>query len=533
MGTTEQLNQNKRKKRKAFTPEGEFRYALETCSKNNNLSQALSLYENALSHNINLNISHINTLLYLCSNSLSSPLPNSDELSPDQSAIEKGFQIYNHMLDHNVSPTEATITAVARLAAAKEDGDFAFKLVKDLEKCKILPRLRTYGPALFTFCRKTEADKAYSVEEDMLSKGIVLEESEISALLKVSVETNKENKVYLYLQKLRSFVKCASGSTGEIIESWFKGKLASEVGTPDWDVEKVKEVVLKNGGGWHGLGWLGKGAWEVCKCQIRPDGCCLSCCEDLVPVDIDHVETERFAESIASLAAKREAKANFSQFQKWLESNPGYEAIVDGANIGFYQQNFVGGGFSISQIESVVRELCRRGEKKWPLVILHNQRVEALMKIPSSRELLEEWRAQGALYTTPKGSNDDWYWIYAAVKNKCSIVTNDEMRDHIFELLGQDFFLRWKERHQVHYTFVKGVVKLQMPPPYSTVIQESATGSWHFPLIGEYSEEASRTWLCINRRQIPSTCVANDIDEMACTDKKVADSCSVSGKRKR
>lgn len=41
------------------------------------------------------------------------------------------------------------------------------------------------------------------------------------------------------------------------------------------------------------------------------------------------------------------------------------------------------------------------------------------------------------------------YWLYATVKLKCLLVTNDEMRDHIFELLGSSFFLKWKERHQV------------------------------------------------------------------------------------
>lgn len=29
------------------------------------------------------------------------------------------------------------------------------------------------------------------------------------------------------------------------------------------------------------------------------------------------------------------------------------------------------------------------------------------------------------------------------------LVTNDEMGDHIFELLGYNLFPRWKERHQV------------------------------------------------------------------------------------
>lgn len=41
------------------------------------------------------------------------------------------------------------------------------------------------------------------------------------------------------------------------------------------------------------------------------------------------------------------------------------------------------------------------------------------------------------------------YWLYAAVSCKCLLVTNDEMRDHLFQLLGTSFFPRWKEKHQV------------------------------------------------------------------------------------
>lgn len=140
-----------------------------------------------------------------------------------------------------------------------------------------------------------------------------------------------------------------------------------------------------------------------------------------------------------------------------------------------------------------------RSGNKWPLVILHNKRVRALLENPSHRKLVEEWINNGVLYTTPQGSNDDWYWLYAAVKLGCLLVTNDEMRDHIFELLGSSFFLRWKERHQVRYTFLKGNLKLQMPPSYSVVIQESEKGSWHVPVVCDSNEESVRTWLCITR----------------------------------
>ena len=95
----------------------------------------------------------------------------------------------------------------------------------------------------------------------------------------------------------------------------------------------------------------------------------------------------------------------------WLEQHADYEAIVDGANIGLYQQNFAEGGFSIPQVvqlkfgvcvlllyiwlgslqiivcltyyiyvlniaieqlDAVVKELYTRNGNKWPLIILHN-----------------------------------------------------------------------------------------------------------------------------------------------------------------
>ncbi|CBI29633.3 unnamed protein product, partial [Vitis vinifera] len=199
------------------------------------------------------------------------------------------------------------------------------------------------------------------------------------------------------------------------------------------------------------------------------------------------------------MAMEREVRSNFREFQDWLDKHADYEAIVDGANIGLYQQNFANGEFSIPQLDAVVKELYDRSQKKRPLVILHNKRFRKLSENASNRKLLQEWLTQGVLYTTPNGSNDDWYWLYAAVKLKCLLVTNDEMRDHIFELLGSSFFLKWKERHQVRYTFVKGNVKLLMPPSYSLFIQESVKGTWHVPVASESSDESLRTWHCITR----------------------------------
>lgn len=60
-----------------------------------------------------------------------------------------------------------------------------------------------------------------------------------------------------------------------------------------------------------------------------------------------------------------------------------------------------------------MKELYDRNGSKWPLVVLHNKRLRALRENPSHRRLLEEWIDKGVLYTTPNGSNDDWYTIWA------------------------------------------------------------------------------------------------------------------------
>lgn len=485
-----------KKIKKKQTPETQFHSSLTLCSKHKDLPSAISLYESAVSQKTHFNHHHFNTLLYLCSNSVSDP-------SLKQLALDNGFRVFDQMLSVGTLPNEATITAVARLAAAKGDGDYAFGLVKGMDKYNVLPRLRTCDPALFCFCEKLEAEKAYEVEEHMGMVGVSLEEPEIAALLKVSAETGNGERVYGYLHKLRNVVRCIGESTAKIIEDWFLGGVACELGEVNWDSGGVKEAVLRNGGGWHGQGWIGKGVWDVrrANADMSSSQCC-SCGERLVCVDIDCGETQRFAESVAALAMEREVKSNFSEFQDWLDKHAEYEAIVDGANIGLYQQNFADGGFSLSQLDAVVKELYNKSGEKWPLVVMHNRRFRGLVENPSHRKLIEEWMDKGILYATPSGSNDDWYWLYAAVKLKCLLVTNDEMRDHIFELLGSSFFLKWKDRHQVRYTFVKGNLKLQMPPPYSSVIQESEIGSWHVPVADDSCQEPARTWLCITRPSV-------------------------------
>ncbi|KAL8040601.1 hypothetical protein ABFX02_10G109000 [Erythranthe guttata] len=420
-----------------------------------------------------------------------------------RAALRKGFEIYNEMRSENIPMNEATFTSVARMATAFGDGDMAFDMVKQMKEYGINPRLRSYGPALSIFCSNGDIDNAFKVESHMLEHGVYPEEPELEALLKVSIDAGKSEKVYNVLHKLRTSVRQVSSSTAELIERWFTSKTASRVGKRKWDQNLIIEAMKNGGGGWHGKGWLGKGKWTVSRSPVDSDGLCKCCGKKLVTIDLDPVETENFAKSVASIAAEREKDSSFQKFQKWLDYYGPFEAVVDAANVGLYSQR----SFKPSKVNAVVNGIrqmlhCR----KWPLIVLHNRRINGgKMEEPFNKALIEKWRTADAIYATPTGSNDDWYWLYAAIKCGCLLVTNDEMRDHLFQLFGNDFFPKWKERHQVRFSFTETGPTFRMPPPCSVVIQETEEGQWHIPIVSESENEDERIWLCCSRSNSSSS----------------------------
>ncbi|XP_010260408.1 PREDICTED: proteinaceous RNase P 1, chloroplastic/mitochondrial-like isoform X2 [Nelumbo nucifera] len=468
--TTTSLSNKSRKKAHRESPENLLRFNLDMCSKRGDLVEALRLYDDARSKGISLSQHHYNVLLYLCSSSHSSSVDGGENDERNLNlGLRRGFEIFQQMGIDRVAPNEATFTSAARLAAAMEDPEMAFELVKKMTSYDIPPKLRSYEPALFGFCKKGEADKAYEVDAHMVASGVSAEEPELAALLQLSLDAERGDKVYEMLHRLRATVRQVSESTTVVVESWFKSNASAEVGEENWDVGKVKEGIVQGGGGWHGQGWLGKGKWAVVRTRMDEEGTCHSCGERLVSIDIDPLETENFASSLSNLACQREAMADFNSFQEWLLQHGPFDAVIDGANVGLINQR----NFSFLQLNSVVNRVRQMSpSKRLPLIVLHSRRVKGgPAQNPNNKKLLENWRKSGALYATPYGSNDDWYWLYAAVSCKCLLITNDEMRDHLFQLLGTSFFPRWKEKHQVRLTVSRKGLNLHMPPPYSIVIQ--------------------------------------------------------------
>jgi hypothetical protein len=146
-------------------------------------------------------------------------------------------------------------------------------------------------------------------------------------------------------------------------------------------------------------------------------------------------------------------KGQWKRFNDFLENVIGpLDVVVDGANVGYYKQNFSSSKHvDYDQIDWIVRHFTKMGKRV--LLFLHERHFSKKLMPAEYKPLQEKWEKEGTLFQTPIGMNDDWFWLHAALKYKSLVLTNDEMRDHHFQMLAPRTFLRWKERHQVHFNF--------------------------------------------------------------------------------
>jgi hypothetical protein len=217
----------------------------------------------------------------------------------------------------------------------------------------------------------------------------------------------------------------------------------------------------------------------------------------------------------------------WDQFETFIQQHPPYNIVIDGANVGYYEQNFVpitnnarSRHVDYKQIDWLVRHLLEKQpqqettkeeehQQQQPYIILflHERHFSNKLCPDWAYPIIQSWDSNQVpynrltVYRTPTGMNDDWFWMHAALihgggdsssggggdgvekttssyQQSILAITNDEMRDHHFQMLAEGSFLRWKERHQVHFDFgswnkelQRRDVLLQYPSSYSRRIQ--------------------------------------------------------------
>jgi len=98
------------------------------------------------------------------------------------------------------------------------------------------------------------------------------------------------------------------------------------------------------------------------------------------------------------------------------------------------------------------------------------------------------------VYKAPSNVNDDLFFLLACfTKEKCYLVTNDLLRDHIFKSSNEliktwylDYVLNFKYHHKY-----SNIIDVSKPIKYSERIQSSQKNIYHIP-------KKDGSWICID-----------------------------------
>ena len=160
-----------------------------------------------------------------------------------------------------------------------------------------------------------------------------------------------------------------------------------------------------------------------------------------------------------------------------IDKMEGYDCLVDGANVGFINK----GEFNFHIIANMMKKLFKLNYK--PLLIVHERH---LKKIPHElKSYYDKLITDDNLLATPYDTNDDLYWLYASFKFKCKVVSNDQMRDHVYAMLNPLYLNRWKIDSFIRFTYQSNKLSLNNLKEYSNYIQFDMDKSLFFcPIAG-------------------------------------------------
>lgn len=526
------------------------RREIDACCQRGDLSAAFEAFEAAVEAEEPLQTHTCNVLLHMCSGGTTGGggydggsggggEPSAAKVTiprPEAVHPERANAVFNYMMTSDVPRTEMTYTALARIEASRGEPRKAFDLVGRLAEERLTPKLRTFAPALHAFCAAGDLDGALEVDDALTAAKIDVTEAEYGVLLGAFKKAERFDDGWALLRRVREDIRTLSDEMAAEVRAFLDA-------VPGWCAAASVTVDESTGA-----------------CEASPGGRTVQ----LAAVHLSPEDRADLLAGIGKLAREREAADNFDKFVQWLERRGPLPYLVDGANVGMYNQNFQKSQFNFNQVERVMAQLrpgareihkdraARFGQQAAqqdaraapeaeggvetaehaagpaaknersedgggtvpamqgpafkplstkavgaavPVNFLHVRRTRGgPANHHKAQQCLGNWRQAGELFTCPAGSNDDWYWLYGAVAsgNDSFLISNDEMRDHVFQMLpAPKLFQRWKERHQVRFHMSAGAgLELYFPPVFTTCIQEAGDGSWWmFPCD-------SGEWLC-------------------------------------
>ena len=402
-----QVGQGPRRKPKKVTPESEVRMAIHAAAKEQDVAAGLEVYDRAVAQGVKLTADLYTSLLYLCSGgegwdlALRSDDPAQGQQPPPQDEdgqqlggqteqqqqeqeqpeeeqqqalqqqqrrppppaevlVRRAQELFDAMAssEGKLALNEMCFTALARLAAAAGDPGRALEVVEGMAAAGVAPKLRSFVPALAGFAEAGDAARAFEVDAAIQAQGLELCESEYGRLLQAATAPGGSwEQAAGVLRRLGRELTVLQEPTLRRIRALFASPTAAAALADD-----------SRGGGGDGegseAGEPGAGPptqqqpqqdprrWLVEPSTVDAQGVCSSCGGQLRPEELSQEEFGAFTAGIAALATKQERRPNeFEAFRDWLGRHGPFGAVVDGANVALYGQNFEAGGFTLEQIK--------------------------------------------------------------------------------------------------------------------------------------------------------------------------------------
>lgn len=515
--------------------------------KDNDLESAMKVYDEAVRDDIRLEAQSFYNLLNLCdglersvhvgtpkgstadNGGNKSPPPSTpSESSTIDNATrqEYAFRIMDHMKKLDLPLNETAYTAVVKVLVRNQEFEKAEEILNEAEsvqQCK--PKLRLYASLLVAYCENRQMIDALKCWNRISKQKLELTEKELLALIRCASATGDVPVLERVLSDLAESIAVPSKDTVSAILQWFESPHAMFHEDPirvpkQADVDEVKTLLHKitkdevepppsMGPVQTKNGWTSSASITVDpKSGILQHGCLADA--KLLPVPLSERAWEEMLTMNETIVLEGKVEGHKSVFQggkkgqirtdfdpekrkiQWgaftdfLKTIDSIDIVIDAANVGYYKQNFAASPNHVEyeQLDQVARKLEAMGKKI--LLVLHQRHFSPKLMPSCFKPLQEDWEKRGILYKTPAGMNDDWFWLHAALKYRAQVLTNDEMRDHHFQMLAPRTFLRWKERNQVHFFFGEmGVengessehkpggrdINFEFPKPYSRRIQ--------------------------------------------------------------
>lgn len=443
--------------------------------------------------------------------------------------MEEALAVFNATKTAGCVPDEAAWTGLIKLCCLHDDPDNALAHVDAMSAAGVPPRLRTFAPILSYACSNGDRSLADECIHRITNAGLALGAAEHLDLVKLATSNSSTCAVTLALRQMALDHPCLCSAHVDVLRAAFDDKPSRPCG------------------------------WRMLDTSIDRFGVCAVTGARLRAAALPPSERTELLSAVPRLVGSSDKIHEFEKFTTWLnrqvDLHGPYDYVLDGANIGFHghskreaafrkvaaarrqrpasdgaRKTPVGsfassdnggtsadgagisvkgsGAFYCTQIERVLEAVHQVAPTARTLVILHVSHTDSRFLQPAEAALVHRWRRAGALFVSPPGMNDDWYWLYAALASgdQCKVVSNDEMRDHHFGMLHARALLSWKERHVVHFNMPPWSSSSQRPAlllslPYSRAMQESAGGLWHLPWVSDLSRAGeqgeSPGWVCL------------------------------------